>query len=80
MVQSVKLPTLDFGSGHDLMVCEFEPHIGLHADSVEPLQILSLPLSLPLPCSLCLSLSLKNKSINKLKKILINFKNLKRRI
>ena len=28
MAQSVKRPTLDFGSGHDLTVCEFEPRIG----------------------------------------------------
>ena len=28
--------TLDFGSGHDLTVCGFEPHLGLCADSVEP--------------------------------------------
>ena len=33
---SAKHLTLDFGSGHDLMVCEFEPHIGLCADSEEP--------------------------------------------
>ena len=33
---SVKRQTLDFGSGHDLTVCEIEPHIGLCADSVEP--------------------------------------------
>ena len=26
----------DFGSGHDLVVCEFEPCIGLCADSSEP--------------------------------------------
>ena len=26
----------DFGSGHDLMVHEFEPHIGLCADSSKP--------------------------------------------
>ena len=26
----------NFGSGHDLMVCEFEPHVGLCADSSEP--------------------------------------------
>ena len=25
MAQKVKHPTLDFGSGHDLSVCEFEP-------------------------------------------------------
>ena len=26
----------DFGSGHDLTVCEFKPHIGLCTDSAEP--------------------------------------------
>ena len=26
----------DFGSGHDLTVCEFEPHVGLCAHSSEP--------------------------------------------
>ena len=36
MAQSVKLPTLGFGLGHDLMVQEFEAHIGLCADSTEP--------------------------------------------
>ena len=36
MAQSVKHLTLDLGSDHDLMVCEFEPHIGLCADGAEP--------------------------------------------
>ena len=36
MAQSVKQPTLDFGSGCDLMVREIEPHVGLCANSVEP--------------------------------------------
>ena len=36
MAQSVKRLTLDLGSGHDLSVREFEPRIGLWADSVEP--------------------------------------------
>ena len=36
MVQSVKLPTLDFGSGHDLMAHECEPCTGLCAVTVEP--------------------------------------------
>ena len=55
MAQSVKRLTLDFGSGHDLMVCEFEPRAG----SVEPAwDSPSLPLSLSLPCSLSHSLSL----------------------
>ena len=35
-VPSVERPTLDFGSGHDLVVREFEPRVGLHAASVEP--------------------------------------------
>ena len=47
MAQSVEYPNLDLGSGHDLMVCEFEPCVGLCADS-EGLawDSLSLPLSL----------------------------------
>ena len=36
MAQSVKHPTLDFDSSHDLMVCEFKPHIRLAAVSMEP--------------------------------------------
>ena len=36
MVQSVKHLTLDFGLGHDLMVHELEPHIGLCVDRAEP--------------------------------------------
>ena len=56
MAHSVELLTLNFSSGHDLMVCEFEPCIGLHADSMEPAwDSLSHPLSLPLPCSLVVS-------------------------
>ena len=52
--------TLDFGSGHDLMVRGIKPHIGLYADSEEPAwDSLTFPLSLPSPA---LSLSL---SINK---------------
>ena len=35
MAQSVKLLTLDFGSGHDLMALELEPHIEVCADSAE---------------------------------------------
>ena len=63
LAQWVKRPTLDFDSGHDLMVCGIEPHMGLHADSSGPAwDSHSLPPSLSV--SLCLSLSLK---INKLK-------------
>ena len=35
MVQSVKRPTLGFDSGHDLTVREFQPRVGLWADSTE---------------------------------------------
>ena len=57
---SVKRPTLDLGSGHDLTVCEFEPCIRLCADGAGSLLgILSLLLSGPplLVHSLSLSLS-----------------------
>ena len=36
VAQSMKRPALDFGSGLDLTVREFEPHVGLCADDVEP--------------------------------------------
>ena len=52
VVQLVKRLTLDFGSGHDLIVREIEPCIQLCADGVEPVwDSVSLPLSLPLLCS-----------------------------
>ena len=35
VAQSVKHLTLDFGSGHGLMVCAIEPSVGLCADSGE---------------------------------------------
>ena len=48
----------DFGSGHDLAVCEFEPRIGLCAQSLEPVSdSVSPSLSAP-PYSLALSVSL----------------------
>ena len=59
MVQLVKHLTLDFGSGYDLMVHEFKPHINSALTAQSVLEILSLPL--PLSCLLSLSLSLKNK-------------------
>ena len=50
VAQSVKLPTLGFSSGHDLVLREFEPRIRLCADSAEPAwDSLSPSLSLPLP-------------------------------
>ena len=66
LAQSLKQPTLDFGSGRDLTVREFEPHIGLCAHSVSLLGILCLPVSLPLPASLSLALKM-NKSTEKKK-------------
>ena len=45
MAPSVKRPTLDFDSGHDLTDHGIEPHIGLCADSMElPPDSLSLSL------------------------------------
>ena len=63
--------TLDFGSGHDLTVREFETHFRLCADSVKPAwdsrsPSLSAPLMLVL--SLSLSLSLKISKLNKNKR------------
>ena len=48
VAQSVKHPTLGFGSGDDLMVRGIKPHVRPHADSAEPAWD-----SLPLPLSLC---------------------------
>ena len=57
MAQSVKRLTLDSASGDDLTVCEFEPHVGLWADSAEPAwDFLSL--------SLKISLKKKNKKVS----------------
>ena len=58
MAQSVKHPTLDFGSDHDLAVREFGPRVGLCTDSEElAWDSLSLALSLPLPSSLALKVN-----------------------
>ena len=46
LAQSVKRLTLDLGSGHDLTVREFKPHVGLCADDAEPVWD-SLSLSAP---------------------------------
>ena len=54
MTQSVECPA--FGSGYDLTVCGFEPHVGLCTDSTEPASdSLSSPL-LSAPPLLSLSL------------------------
>ena len=64
VAQPVKRLTLHFGSGHDLLCHEFEPHVGFCTDSVRPAgDSLSPPLSLLLP-SHTLSLSL-SEYINK---------------
>ena len=59
MAQLVEKPTLDFGSGHDLMVCGFEPYTGLCADSSEPGACFRFYVSLSLcpspPCALSVS-------------------------
>ena len=61
VAQSVKHPTLDFYSGHDLTVCGVKPSITLCVDSMEPAWD-SLPLSLSAPLLLSLS---QNKKVKK---------------
>ena len=71
VAQSVKLPTLDFGSGHDLTVCEFEPSTGLCAHSAEPASDPVSPSLCPstaCACACALSLSKINKNCKKEKK------------
>ena len=59
--QSVKCLTLDFGSGHDLLVCESETHVGFLADSGEPAWHSVSPSDPPLlTCTHVLSLSLSH--------------------
>ena len=55
----------DFGSGHDLTVCEFEPHIGLCADSLEPGTCFGFCASLSLCPSPAHALSLSVSKVNK---------------
>ena len=53
MAQLVEHLILDFGSGHDLMVRKFKPHIRFHADGAEPAwDSFSLSFSAPLPLAL----------------------------
>ena len=65
VAQSDEHPTLDFGSGHDLTVHEFESCIRLCADNTEPAWGSLSPLSAPPLLTLSLSLSLKLKNIKK---------------
>ena len=59
MAQSIQGLTLDFSSGHDLMMGETEAQVGLRADSADPAWD-----SLFLSLSLCASLHPLNQSIN----------------
>ena len=64
MAQAVEPSTLDFGSGHDLMVHGYEPRIGLSADTMQPAwDSLSPSLFLPLPCSLSFLKKKKKKGL-----------------
>ena len=56
MAQSVECPTLDFGSGHDLIVHGLESHLSTALTAWSLLRILSLSLSATLQ-TLFLSLS-----------------------
>ena len=53
VAQSVECLTLDFNSGHDLTVHDFEPRDGLCTDGVEPAWYSLSPLS----CSLSLKIN-----------------------
>ena len=67
MAQSVKHLTL--AQVHDLAVCEFEPRVGLWADSSEPGArfgfCVSLSLCLSPACALSLPFSKTNKGLKK---------------
>ena len=53
LADSVSLAS-SFGSGYDLAVCEFKPHIGLATVIAEPASnALSLSVSAPIPLALC---------------------------
>ena len=59
VARSVMCLTLDFGSGHDLSVCEFEPWLGSGLVAWSLLGILFPPLSAPPLLTLPLSLKIK---------------------
>ena len=62
MAQLVNLS--DLGSGHDLTACEFEPRVGLCADSSEPGTCFRFCVSLSLCPSPAHALSLSVSKIN----------------
>ena len=55
----------NFGSGHDLVVHEFEPHVGLCADSSKPRPCFGFCVSLSVCPSPLHTLSLSPSKINK---------------
>ena len=65
MAQSVEYLTLDFGSGHDLVVHEIKPRVARSAQNllgVFSLSLCSSPAHVLSVClSVCLSISLSNK-------------------
>ena len=62
VAQLVKCPTSAYeAEGHDLLVCEFEPCVGLCADSSEPEPCFRLYVSLSLCFSSTHALSTMNK-------------------
>ena len=65
MAQLVKCPTLDFSSGHDLVVCGFKPSDRLCADISETAACFGFCLPLSLCPSPTYALSLSLKKINK---------------
>ena len=66
MAQSVKHTTLDFSSGHDLMVHGFEPHVGLWTDSCGACLGFSLSFSLSAPPLLTFSLKINKQTFKKI--------------
>ena len=63
--------SVDFGLGHDLVVCGLESHVGLCADSSEPGASFGfcVSVSLSVPPLLILGRALSLSKINKHKKI-----------
>ena len=75
VAQSVKHPTLDFSSAHDLTVGGTEPHVGISHDSTEPAwDSLSAPSLLMCACVLACSLAFSPSLKINLKKILLKYK------
>ena len=63
VAQLLKHLTLNFGSGHDLTICEIKPHVKLCASSVEPAWDSLSPSLHSLACT-C-SFSLKTNTLKK---------------